>query len=127
MDQPLELFPPAFLVDLVNANLPHMSSVEHGSVVTGLCGRQMDVAECDNCTIVPLSSLSRGECARLVAFRREQDMTICRRLFDLGFHVGTQIEMVRRAPIGGPIVFRVAGAELLLRRSEAERILVSAA
>lgn len=104
-----------------------MNTAECGSVVTGLCGRQMDVADCDNCTIVPLSSLKRGEAARLIAFQREEDMTICRRLFDLGFHVGTEIEMVRRAPIGGPIVFRVAGAELLLRRSEADRILVSAA
>lgn len=104
-----------------------MNAMDQQSVVTGLCGRQVEVADCDNCTIIPLTDLKCGQTARLMGFQNEEDMTVCRRLFDLGFRVGTDIEMVRKAPIGGPITYRVSGAELLLRSSEAQRIMVSVA
>lgn len=47
-----------------------------------------------------------------------------RRLVDLGFGVGERVEAVRRAPLGDPVVYRVAGYELALRRTESRLITV---
>ena len=47
-----------------------------------------------------------------------------RRLRELGFREGEQIEVVRRAPMGDPMVFRVCDYELCLRRRDAGAIRV---
>lgn len=49
-----------------------------------------------------------------------------RRLTKLGLCHGVRVEVLRRAPFGGPLALRVAGAGLLaLRRCEAARIVVT--
>lgn len=48
------------------------------------------------------------------------------RLLDLGFVPGTEVRALRRAPLGDPTLYELRGAQLCLRRSEAERILVRA-
>lgn len=50
-----------------------------------------------------------------------------RRLADLGFLPGTEVRVVRRAPLGDPTVFELRGFQLCLRRSEAALVRVSAA
>jgi ferrous iron transport protein A len=52
--------------------------------------------------------------------------TVARRLMELGLVPGTDIEMIRRAPLGDPLEVRVRGVHLSLRRSEACRIHVAA-
>lgn len=44
------------------------------------------------------------------------------RLREMGVLVGTQVAIVRRAPLGDPIEISVRGALLSLRRREAEQI-----
>jgi ferrous iron transport protein A len=46
------------------------------------------------------------------------------RLMQLGLLDGTEIEMVRRAPAGDPLEFRVRGDTLCLRAAEARAITV---
>ena len=51
-------------------------------------------------------------------------MAVCRRLFDLGFAQGVEVQLIRRAPMRDPLVFQVGGGEMLLRRQDADRIVV---
>ena len=46
------------------------------------------------------------------------------RLMEMGLLVGTQIELVRFAPLGDPVEIKVRGYNLTLRKNEAEQILV---
>jgi len=48
------------------------------------------------------------------------------RLTELGLRHGVHVEVLRRAPFGGPLALRVAGGGLLaLRRGQAQRIVVA--
>ena len=44
------------------------------------------------------------------------------RLLDLGFLPGTQVTVVRRAPLGDPTAYRVRGAILALRHEDASLV-----
>ena len=46
------------------------------------------------------------------------------RLMEMGLLVGTQVELVRFAPLGDPVEIKVRGYNLTLRKHEAELILV---
>jgi ferrous iron transport protein A len=48
----------------------------------------------------------------------------CRRLLDLGFTPGEEIVVTHAAPLGDPLIIRVRGALLALRKREAAWILV---
>jgi ferrous iron transport protein A len=48
-----------------------------------------------------------------------------RRLTELGVRHGARVEVLRRAPFGGPLALRVADGLLALRRSQAARIVVA--
>ncbi|MFU8840776.1 MAG: FeoA family protein [Nitriliruptoraceae bacterium] len=50
-----------------------------------------------------------------------------RRLTELGVRHGARVEVLRRAPFGGPLALRVADALLALRRTQAARIVVAEA
>lgn len=52
------------------------------------------------------------------------DKTLRRRIMDMGMVRGTEIEVVRRAPMGDPIEFLLRGYNLALRKNEAENIFV---
>lgn len=71
-----------------------------------------------------LEELAVGEAAAVMAF--DADDVVARRLFDLGFAPGESVVRLRRAPLGDPLMFRVGGVEIVLRRAEARRILVAA-
>lgn len=45
-----------------------------------------------------------------------------RRLRDLGFVPGAQVECLGRSPLGDPAAYRVRGAVVALRRRDAQRI-----
>ncbi len=47
---------------------------------------------------------------------------LAQRLWDMGFWPGTPVEVLRRAPFGGPGQYRMRGYRLALRRDEAARI-----
>lgn len=50
-----------------------------------------------------------------------------KRLLDLGFLPGTEVLVVRRAPLRDPVIFELRGNRMALRQAEASRVLVHAA
>jgi ferrous iron transport protein A len=66
----------------------------------------------------PLAALAPGARAVVVGLR-EQDSALARRLCDLGFTPGTQVEVLRRAPLGDPVVYRLRDCEICLRARQA--------
>ncbi|MFO7960859.1 MAG: FeoA family protein [Nitriliruptoraceae bacterium] len=48
-----------------------------------------------------------------------------RRLTELGLRHGAQVEVLRRAPFGGPVALRVGAGLLALRRFQAAQVLVA--
>ena len=66
---------------------------------------------------VPLNEISR--IARL-----EGPEADCNRLLDLGFTPGEEVMVTHVAPLGDPLVIRVRGALLALRKREAAWIFV---
>lgn len=70
-----------------------------------------------------LDVLPVGESATIVGF--DNDDAVTRRLFDLGFTPGEPVERLRQAPLGDPLMFRVGGIELVLRRAQAKKVLVT--
>jgi Fe2+ transport system protein FeoA len=71
----------------------------------------------------PLGRLQPGE--RGVITRLEGDPSVVRRLMELGLVPGTEVEVVRFAPLRDPVELRVRGVHLSIRRSEAARIHVA--
>lgn len=71
-----------------------------------------------------LDVLPVGEVGTLVGF--DHDDVVARRLFDLGFTPGEDVVRLRHAPMGDPLMFRVGGVEIVLRKAQARRILVAA-
>ena len=71
-----------------------------------------------------LDQLAAGEVSVIAGINCEP--SVARRLMELGLVPGTDIEMIRRAPLGDPLEVRVRGVHLSLRRSEARRIHVAA-
>lgn len=49
------------------------------------------------------------------------------RLREMGLLNGTRVTLIRTAPMGDPLEFKLRGYHLSLRRTEAEQILVEAA
>ena len=47
-------------------------------------------------------------------------------MIDMGMTKGTRVEVIRKAPMGDPVEFRVKGYHLTLRKAEADLILVEA-
>jgi Fe2+ transport system protein FeoA len=71
---------------------------------------------------VPLSQLPPGR--RAIIARVDPDQAIGRRLLDLGFVPGSEVRVLRRAPLGDPIAYEVRGSQLCLRSREASHIWV---
>jgi ferrous iron transport protein A len=66
-----------------------------------------------------LAELAPGARARVVGVAAPQGHGVGRRLAALGFTVGTLVEVVRRAPLGDPVIYRLKDYEVCLRRTEA--------
>jgi len=71
-------------------------------------------------TLRELAIGSKAKVTRLLLEGAER-----RRLLDLGLAVGTEIEAVRRSPLGDPVAYKVRGALLALRSEQAEKIEVA--
>lgn len=73
--------------------------------------------------VSPLSAFRPKETVRVVGCSTDLPASHRRRLYDLGFAPGVEVQVVRRAPARDPWVYRVAGIEIALRRSLAKGIL----
>jgi ferrous iron transport protein A len=69
-----------------------------------------------------LADLPIGE--RCILDRLELPEDLSRRLMELGFLPGNEVVPARRAPGGGPRVFRVDGSEVALRQETAARLYI---
>lgn len=73
-----------------------------------------------------LTELSPGDQGRVVRVVAGVP-SIGRRLMDLGFSPGALVEVVRRAPLGDPVMYRVKDYEVCLRRAQAACVYVAGA
>ena len=71
-----------------------------------------------NCCM--LKEVESGKRAKIICHRAKG--AVRQRLLDLGFVPQTEIEVIRRAPLGDPIECRVANYKVALRKSEADLI-----
>lgn len=69
-----------------------------------------------------LSELEPGE--RGIITRVEGSGALRRRLLDMGLVKGTEISVIRRAPLGDPVEFLLKGYNLSLRKKEGDNIYV---
>ena len=69
-----------------------------------------------------LADMDRGQRARVLGYDDDVEASAARRLFDLGMVPGIEVTMVRRAPLGDPVIFRVGDYEIALRRGQARSI-----
>ncbi len=65
----------------------------------------------------PLSALKVGCQGQVISVSGDHD--IRRRLLEMGFCNGATVEVVRRAPMGDPIEFKLRGYHLSLRKDQA--------
>jgi ferrous iron transport protein A len=70
----------------------------------------------------PLSGIALNRLVRIA--RLDGPKLDCDRLLDLGFTPGEEVSVTHHAPLGDPLVIRVRGALLALRKREAAWILV---
>lgn len=69
---------------------------------------------------ISLADLPRVGLARVLTVDGDDDAS--QRLRELGFTPGTEVDFVRRAPFGGPLVVQLRGYQLALRPAEARRV-----
>lgn len=69
-----------------------------------------------------LSELNIGEKGKIVSLNEE--LTMKRRLFDIGLIPGTQIECILKSPFQDPIAYFLRGTLIALRKKNAKNILV---
>ena len=70
-----------------------------------------------------LSDLRRGE--EGILDRLEVADEVAQRLMELGFLPGVRVSAGRSAPGGDPVIFRVDGSEVALRRATARGLILS--
>jgi Fe2+ transport system protein FeoA len=71
---------------------------------------------------VSLATLGPGSVAVILDVDRASPEG--RRLLDLGFVPDTEVRVLKRAPLGDPMVYFLRGTHLCLRRTEADRVRV---
>lgn len=74
-------------------------------------------------TSTSLDRLSVGARARIESV--SGDRSVRRRLLEMGLCQGVEVEMLRRAPFGGPVELRVRGYLLSLRADQARLVKVA--
>ena len=75
---------------------------------------------CPGCRTCPLDCLAQGCRANVVSVSGEPEFR--RRLLEMGFCNGASVEVLRRAPLGDPIAFKVRGYCLSLRDEQAAHV-----
>ena len=76
-------------------------------------------------TSQPLTALKIGAAGTVSEIKLRPDQR--GRLLEMGLLVGTNVQLVRFAPLGDPVEIKVRGYHLTLRRQDAEQIWVQSA
>jgi ferrous iron transport protein A len=69
-----------------------------------------------------LAELAPGQQAIIVGLTPQANPAVTTRLQHLGFRPAARVEVIRRAPLGDPTIYRVQDTELCIRRREARLI-----
>jgi ferrous iron transport protein A len=72
---------------------------------------------------IPMNHMQNGQSGRILELATQGGLR--QRLFDLGLTPGTMVERLMSSPIGDPSCYRVRGAMIALRGSDAEQIRVA--
>lgn len=79
-----------------------------------------DFAACNHCgnpASCSLNKLGIGGCGSVLSVGGDPEVR--RRLLEMGFCNGAKVQVIRRAPLGDPIEFRLRGYHLSLRADQA--------
>ena len=79
-------------------------------------------ADDQSSSVIVLAQLPPGQRATIVGTVPAAASAVVSRLAQLGFRSTAQVDVIRRAPLGDPTIYRVQDTELCLRRREAELI-----
>lgn len=86
-----------------------------------------DLARCNQCggnpEVCSLNKLGAGCRGFVVSVTGDADLR--RRLLEMGFCNGADVEVIRRAPLGDPIEFRLRGYHLSLREEQAKCVQIA--
>jgi ferrous iron transport protein A len=85
-----------------------------------------DSQGCDIChspSACALNTLGIGCRGNVISVSGDPDVR--RRLLEMGFCNGATVEVIRRAPLGDPIEFRLRGYHLSLRGEQAKHVLIA--
>ncbi len=69
-----------------------------------------------------MSELKPGDKAKIISIGGAGPVK--RRLLDMGVVPGTEVEVIRVAPLGDPVEFKLKGYYLSLRKIEADNVMV---
>ncbi len=73
--------------------------------------------------LLSLAKLAPGCQGVVRSLHAEENFAL--RLAAMGFRVGRSVTVVRQAPLGGPLQVRIGTTDIMLRRTEADRIDIS--
>jgi ferrous iron transport protein A len=73
-------------------------------------------------SVIVLAQLAPGRRATVVGTVAAANPAVANRLGQLGFRAAAQVDVIRRAPLGDPTIYRVQDTELCLRHREAQLI-----
>ena len=73
-------------------------------------------------SVIVLAQLPPGGRATVVGTLPQAPPAVASRLAHLGFRSTAHVDVIRRAPLGDPTIYRVQDTELCLRRREAQLI-----
>ncbi|MFI5974170.1 ferrous iron transport protein A [Streptomyces sp. NPDC051452] len=71
-----------------------------------------------------LADLRPGMSGEVIDIDESVEPSTARRLFDLGFAPGAEVTVLRKAPLGDPVVLRIAEYEVALRKAQTAGIRV---
>ena len=75
--------------------------------------------------LISLTQLPTGQRGRIDGIQLAGK--IRHRILDLGFTPGTEVESVRKSPLGDPVAYQVRGTVIALRSEESNQITVELA
>jgi ferrous iron transport protein A len=100
--------------------LTKVSEANIGTIMRTRAHRTRD----QSTSVVVLAQLAPGRRATVVGTLPQATSVIASRLGQLGFRATAQVDVIRRAPLGDPTIYRIQDTELCLRRREAQLIVV---
>lgn len=72
-------------------------------------------------TYMTIGDLKRNEVARIKGFLSEE---IPAKFYEMGLLPGNEISLVRKALFSDPVIVRVSGTKVAIRKQEAKQILI---